>query len=154
MNTKNRRLILQQLDSKMKSLTPLATIPAPSSGWIHSIRTTLNMTLEQLAKKLGITLQSLKDFETREKQGTITLKSLKEVAGALDMKLVYALVPKDKSLIDIVEDKVWEKAKDIVNRTSDSMVLEDQGNEKGRLMQAFEDKKNELRNEMPKFLWD
>jgi predicted DNA-binding mobile mystery protein A len=154
MNTKNRRLILQQLDTKMTVLSPLGTIPAPGTGWIKSIRTALHMTLEQLARKLDITLQSVREIETREQQGTITLKSLKEAADALDMKLVYALVPKDKTLAEIVEDKVSKKAQEIVNRTSNSMALEEQENEKSRLMQAFEEKKNELRNEMPKYLWD
>jgi predicted DNA-binding mobile mystery protein A len=138
----------------MKELAPLATIPAPGKGWINGIRTALNMTLDQLAGKLGMTLQSVKGIETREQQGTITLKSLKEAADALDMKLVYALVPKEKSLSDIVEDKVSGKAREIIERTSNSMALEDQEIEQSRLMHAIDEKKNELRSEMPKFLWD
>jgi hypothetical protein len=34
------------------------------------------------------------------------------------------------------------------------MALEDQENAKERLMKAYTEKKNELKTEMPKFLWD
>jgi predicted DNA-binding mobile mystery protein A len=142
------------MDTKMNVLAPMAAVPAPGEGWIHGVRTAINMTLEQLAKKLKITKQSVKKLEIRETEGRITLKSLKEVANALDMKLVYALVPKDGSLFEVVENKIDAKAREIVNRTSTSMALEDQKNEESRLTQAFEDQKNQLRNEMPKFIWD
>ena len=151
---KNQKLVLTQVDSKLKGFSGVVNLPKPGAGWIHAIRTALNMTLEQLAKKIGITPQSLKDFEKREKEGTISLKSLEQVAVALNMKLIYAIAPAEGTLEDIVNDKATEKAQEIVNRTALTMELEDQGNTPGRLMQAFEDKKNKLKNEMPKFLWD
>ena len=154
MNINNKRLILEQLDAKIKLYNEVAHIPPPGDGWIQGIRTALNMTLGQLAKKMKITSPSLKNFETREKQGNITLNSLKQIANALDMQLVYAIIPKEGSLDDMVDAKAWEKAREIVNRTANTMALEDQANEQGRLMQAFQDKKNELKNEIPKFLWD
>jgi predicted DNA-binding mobile mystery protein A len=154
MEAKNRKLVLQQIDSKIKPFSGLENIPGPGNGWINGIRTALNMTLEQLAKKMGITKQSLQDFEKREKQGTITLNTIRQVATALDMKLIYAIVPKEGSLEEKVENRVWEKAKEIVDRTSNTMELEDQANEPGRIMRAYEEKKNELRQEIPKFLWD
>ncbi len=35
-----------------------------------------------------------------------------------------------------------------------SMLLEDQENSKERILKAYEEKKNQLKNEIPKFLWD
>jgi predicted DNA-binding mobile mystery protein A len=154
MNVNNKRLILEQLDAKVKSFNEVAHIPPPGDGWIHGIRTALNMTLGQLAKKMGITSPSLKNFETREKQGNITLNSLKQIASALDMQLVYAIIPKEGSLEEMVDVKAWEKAREIVNRTANTMALEDQANEQERLTLALQDKKKELKNEIPKFLWD
>src|SRR5450755_1256084 len=142
MEAKNRKLVLQQIDSKIKPFSGLENIPGPGNGWINGIRTALNMTLEQLAKKMGITKQSLQDFEKREKQGTITLNTIRQVATALDMKLIYAIVPKEGSLEEKVENRVWEKAKEIVDRTSNTMELEDQANEPGRIMRAYEEKKS------------
>jgi predicted DNA-binding mobile mystery protein A len=154
MEAKSRKLVIQQMDSKIRPFAGLENIPGPGKGWIHAVRTALNMTLSQLAKKMGITQQSLQDFEKREKQGSITVHSLQQVAEALGMKLVYALVPKEGTLEEKLDAKAGEKAKEIVGRTAISMELEDQANEKGRLEQAFLEKKNELKNEIPRFLWD
>jgi predicted DNA-binding mobile mystery protein A len=154
MKTVNRSLVLKQVDNKMKPFSGLAGIPRPGEGWIQAIRTALNMTQEQLAKKMDITAQSLSDFEKREKNGTITLHSLQQVAKALNMELVYAIVPREETLEEIIDKKAAEKAREIVNRTAKTMELEDQGNEPGALLRAFENKKNELKNEMPRFLWE
>jgi predicted DNA-binding mobile mystery protein A len=154
MKTVNRKLVLQQVDNKIQPFSRLAGISPPGNGWIQAIRTALNMTQEQLAGKMGITAQSLSDFEKREKNGTITLHSLQLVAKALDMDLVYAIAPRGKTLEEIVDKKAGEKAQEIVNRTTKTMELENQENDQRTIKRAFENKKNELKNEIPKFLWD
>ena len=83
-----RKLLLEQLDRKLKPFLGSEVIIIPESGWINTIRTTLNMTLEQLGKKLNMTKQGVKRIEESESAGTITLKSLKEVGNALEMKFV------------------------------------------------------------------
>jgi predicted DNA-binding mobile mystery protein A len=65
----------------------------PSEGWIHSIRVAIGMNLRQMGKRLGITPQSVKELEKREKSGSLTLRGLQEVANALNLKLVYILLP-------------------------------------------------------------
>jgi predicted DNA-binding mobile mystery protein A len=126
----------------------------PPAGWINTIRTALGMSLRQLADRLGKKPQTIKKLEKSEENSTITLQSLKEIAEALDMKLIYALVPKQNDLADLVAKKAEEKAKDIVNRSEITMSLEDQEIGRARVMDAYTQKKNELINEMPKFLWD
>ena len=154
MKETSRLLRLRKLDSKSKPYSEAADTPPPGEGWINGIRTALNMTLGQLAKKAGVTTQSVKDFETREKQGTITVNSLKQLAEALDMQLVYAIIPKVGTIEDKVDGKAEEKAREIVHRTANTMALEDQGISSARLTQALYEKKNELKDEIPKFLWD
>ncbi len=66
-------------------------------------------------------------------EGTITLRSLKEVAKALDMKLVYDLVPKDATLEDLIHRKAHELAAKIIMRTANTMQLGDQANSPERL---------------------
>lgn len=154
MDPRKQRLLLEQADRKLRPFAGLHEHNVPTEGWIYTIRKALNMSLRQLANKLGVTPQAVKALERREKAGTITLQSLHDIAKSLDMRLVYALVPNDESLMDLVEKRAMEIAKEIVNRTSQSMKLEDQENPESRLMQAFNEKKNELKNEIPKFLWD
>lgn len=52
-----------------------------------------NFTLQDIANKLSISAQSVKDAETRELLGTITLDTLKKFANILNCKLVYSFIP-------------------------------------------------------------
>jgi predicted DNA-binding mobile mystery protein A len=152
--TRQKKLILEQLDRKLKPLLVWSYTGMPNRGWIYAIRKALNISLRQLGEKTGNIPQGIKAMENREKLGTITLKSLQEVAQAMDMKLVYGFVPKDGSLEELINRKALEKAKEIVVRTSQNMKLEDQENPSERIKKAIDEKKNELITEMPKYLWD
>ncbi len=147
------KLILQQLDKKIQALTVLQDI-MPAKGWISVIRKTLNMSLRQLGNRMSVTPQSVRDLENREEEKTVTLKALTEAAEALDMILVYGFIPKDGSLEKFIERKAYEKAQEIVRRTSTTMKLEDQENTKARLEQAVAEMAEEIKREMPKTLWD
>lgn len=126
----------------------------PASGWIKSIRSTLGMSQQQLADRLGITKQGVQQLEAREKEGTLSLSTLREVARALDMQLVYGLVPNDGSLDALIERKARELATQIVLRTSQSMKLEDQENSPRRIQKAIKERTALLKSEMPGTLWD
>ena len=149
-----KSLQIQQLDKKLSDLSPLKDIATPPSGWIKAIRTALGITLEQLGNKLGIAKSNVLAMEKREQSGSITLNSLQAAAEALDMKFVYALVPKDGSLEDLVDRKARELATYIVERSSQTMKLEDQENSYERIQKAIEERTQVLKYEMPKRLWD
>lgn len=153
-NNDIKRLQVEQLDKKLSQFSPLKTSPIPSAGWINAIRTALNMSLRQLAKQLQISVNSAKAIEQRETNGTITIQTLKRAANALEMDVVYALVPRGSTLEEMIEKKARALAKTIVERTSTSMTLEDQGNSVQRLEKAIEEKTDELKRERPRMLWD
>ena len=79
--------------------------------------------------------------------GTITLNTLRETAEALQMKLIYAIIPKEQSLEKLIESHARELAEKIVLRTSASMKLEDQENTNTRLAKAINEKIEELKDE-------
>ena len=149
-----KQLILNQLDSKLKKMNVLSTNDMPSIGWIKTIRLALGMSQEQLGKKLNITRQSVQELEVREKDGSISLKTLKEAARAMDIQLVYGFIPNEGSLEGLIEKKAMELATRIVMRTSHSMKLEDQQNTNKRLQKAIKERAQTIKNEMPKILWD
>jgi predicted DNA-binding mobile mystery protein A len=149
-----KTLQLQQLNNKMLRLASLKEEVVPSTGWIKAIRTTLGMSMQQLGKKLSVSKQAILDIEKREKSGSITIKSLKEIARALDMQLVYGFVSKHESLEQMIEKRAKELATEIVMRTNNTMTLEDQQNSKERIAQAIAQKTAEIKFEMPKYLWD
>jgi predicted DNA-binding mobile mystery protein A len=144
----------QQLNSKMESFRDLKQIAMPSIGWIKAIRTGLNMSMQQLGHKLGVSKQAVLDIERRESQGAITIRSLREVAQALNMELVYGFVPKEGSLNDLIEARAKQLATDIVMRTANTMQLEDQANSYQRIEAAIEERKQELIQQLPAILWD
>lgn len=148
------KLLIDQLDRKFDYLSSVDKLVSPSEGWIYAIRTALKMTLKQLGTRLGITAQSVKEIELREKNGAITLNTLKEVGNALDMRLVYGFIPKEKTISAMIEKRALEIAETIVLRTSVSMNLEDQGNSSERIKKAIEEMANEIKREMPRYLWD
>ena len=138
----------------MLAFASLQKVAPPPTGWIKAIRNAIGMSMLQLGKRLSITKQSVQDIERREKDGSISIKALREAARALDMQLVYGFVPNDGSLEALIDRKAKELATQIVQRTSNSMKLEDQENSKQRIEKAIEERANIIKNEMPKTLWD
>ena len=149
-----KSLQLQQLNSKMLGFASLKQVAMPPTGWIKAIRTTIGMSMQQLGNKLNVSKQGVMDFEKREKDGAITIKSLREIARAMDMQLVYGFVPNDGSLDALIEKRATELAKQIVMRTANTMKLEDQANSKKRIETAISERAAAIKNEMPKILWD
>ena len=149
-----KKLQLEQLESRVKKFAHTLELPNPPTGWIRAIRLAFGMSLQQLANKLTITKQSVQEMEKREMEGTITLKSLRETARALDMELVYGLVPKGGSLDKYIDKKARSLAEKIVLRTSSTMKLEDQENTNKRLKKAIEERIDIIKKELPKSLWD
>lgn len=72
----------------------------------------------------------------------------------MNLKLVYGFVPQKGKLEDIIEERAYELAMEIVNRTSVTMRLEDQENNPARIRRAIKEKAKEYIAEMPRYLWD
>ncbi len=147
-------LQIEQLEARIKLFSPTRQLPNPPTGWTRALRSALGMSLQQLANKLSITRQSVQEIEIREKEGTITLKSLRETAKVLDMELVYGFVPLEGSLEKYIENRARLLAEKIVSRTSNTMKLEDQENTQQRIKRAIEQRTIILKQELPKSLWD
>lgn len=149
-----KSLQLQQLNNKMLSYAPLKQVVMPPIGWIKAIRTAIGMSMQQLGNKLCVSKQAVLDMEKREVDGSITIKSLREIGRAMDMQLVYGFVPNDGSLDALIERRAIELATKIVMRTANTMKLEDQANSQKRLEMAIQERASIIKNEMPKILWD
>lgn len=153
MRNKNK-LLIEQLDQKLKSFQKTETILVPDKGWINTIRTTLNMTMAQLGSKLNVTRQGIKRIEESEAKGSISINSLKEVGEALDLKFVYGFVPKDGTIDNLIKSRAEKLAKKIVLRTNQNMKLENQGISDKKIKQSIIDLATEIKREMRKSLWD
>lgn len=153
MRNKNK-LLIEQLDQKLLAFKDAKRILIPQKGWVNTIRTTLNMTREQLGTKLGSTKGAVQKIEEREANGQITINKLKEVGEALDLKLVYGFVPKNGTIDDFINFKAEKLARKIVLRTNQNMKLEDQGINEEKINESIIDLASEIKREMRKSLWD
>lgn len=149
-----KKLLIEQLDQKLIKFKDAGMILVPQKGWINTIRTTLNMTREQLGTKIGLTKGAIQKIEEREATGQITINKLKNVGKALDMQFVYGFVPKDGTIDNLVDSKAQKLAKKIVLRTNQNMKLEDQGIGDEKMKETIKDLANEIKREMRKSLWD
>lgn len=148
-----KQIRLNSLDSELKRTFQLKKNSVPPSGWLNTIRTALGISLEQLSKKLHRSKQSIWDAEQREKDGSITINALREIADAMEMELVYTLIPKSGSINALLEQKAEKLAREIVMRTHTTMTLEDQAISDEELEKAIRRKTEQLKLEMPKALW-
>ena len=152
-NTK-QQLVLDQTDKKLALFQNLQAVVIPQKGWVNTVRIALKMSLRQLGNRMNFSAQNIKQIEEREVNGTISINSLREVANAMDMQLVYGFVSKHESLEQMIEKRAKELATEIVMRTNNTMTLEDQQNSAARIEKAIAQKTTEIKSEMPKYLWD
>ena len=90
---KKQILILEHVDAKISQLKKAEDLVIPTAGWIYSIRQALGMSMRQLGNRMGITPQSVKEIEEREKSGTITLKVLRQFGQASELKTCLWFYP-------------------------------------------------------------
>ena len=149
-----KKLLIEQLDQKLGNFKDAAMVLVPQKGWVNTIRTTLNMTRDQLGTKLELTKGAIQKIEEREATGQITINKLKDVGNALDMKFVYGFIPKDGTIEKLVDLKAEKLARKIVLRTNQNMKLEDQGIGDEKIAKTIKELANEIKREMKKSLWD
>jgi predicted DNA-binding mobile mystery protein A len=124
MSDKLKNLQIQTLD---RHIAEIRVCDRPNEGWIAAIRKSLGMSVRQLAERIGVTQQSTARLESNEAEGSITLKSLRKAAEALDCRVVYALIPNEGSLDVAIRKQAVKKASEIVKDVDHSMQLEAQG---------------------------
>ncbi|MCB0707214.1 MAG: mobile mystery protein A [Saprospiraceae bacterium] len=154
MTEQQRKLLLDQLDRKLKRVQSMRDLGMPGEGWVYSIRRAIKMSLRQLGNRMNISPQSVKEIEQREKEGNITLKTLREAGDALDMDFYYVFIPRKESLEKMIEERTYQLARAIVLKTSNNMRLEDQEVDKKRLDQAIKSLAEDFYNKVPRNLWD
>ncbi len=152
MQTKHRRIMREQLDKTFESLNSIRGLHRPVKGWLRSIREALGMSGRQLADRIGVSQPRVVQMEKDELSGTLTLKTLRQAAEAMDCVFVYALVPRT-SLEKAMRDQAKIFAEQRFSRTSHTMLLEDQlvsNDERNKMLDA---KLEDLIREMPKDFW-
>lgn len=153
MKPKFKQIVRRQLDATLAKFGEVKNVQLPAKGWIRAVREALGMSGKQLAKRLQVSQPRVFKLEQGEPAGALTLKTMQQVASALDCVFVYALVPRS-SLEEAVRTQARVVAGERLQRVSHSMLLEAQGlapvEQQASLASAVE----ELVRETPRDLWD
>lgn len=155
MNTRQTTSLLRrrQLDKQLTTGAALGRPTRPARGWIREIREALGMTASQLARRTGIAQPTVANLEQSEVADTITLKSLKKMAEAMDCSLVYALVP-NESLEATLRRQARRRAAQLVGRVEHTMLLEAQGQGAAEKELEEQDLAEELARTLSRELWE
>ena len=153
MRAKYKKLILKQLDDTLKIFYPIRTMVAPPKGWIHAIRIGLGMSARQLGERMNVNRQRIDRIEQDEKQGRVTVNTLRNVAEAMDCEFVYGFVPRE-TLELTVRDQARRVAVKRMNRSNQMMRLEAQELGDAEKVQVLKELIDEIIETMPRNLWD
>lgn len=126
----------------------------PLGGWIATFQEAIGMNTPALAKRLGITRNSAYSSIQNECSGSISLNQLEKMANAMGGKLVYAIVPLEGPVEDIVKAQARKKAKRIVQRTRAQMALEEQTDGLRTEEEMIEELAADMMREMPRNFWN
>ncbi len=121
-----RSLRIKQLERAQAPFRAARNVPRPAKGWARAIREAVGVSAGELSRALGTHRSLPLQLERAEADDSITLRSLRNLASALDCDLVYALVPRAGMMQDLVENRARAQATRAVLAVEHSMALEDQ----------------------------
>ncbi|MDE0524271.1 MAG: hypothetical protein OXH79_20175 [Boseongicola sp.] len=125
----------------------------PLGGWIATFQEAIGMGASALAERLGISRNSVYSSIRNERVGTISLNQLDKMAEAMGGKLVYAIVPREGQVEEIVINQARKKARRVVQRTRAHMALEEQTEGLSSQEEMIEELASELAREMRRDFW-
>ena len=125
----------------------------PLGGWLATFQEAIGMSAPALADRLGISRNSVYSSIEKERLGSISVNQLEKMAEAMGGKLVYAIVPRQGDIEDIVMTQATKKAKRIIQRTRAHMALEEQTEGLRDQEEMIEDLASEMVREMPRDFW-
>lgn len=146
------KLKIRQLDRVLAPWRRITQQFQQQHNWFQMIRETLGVSMQLLAKRMGLSPGRIAQLQQAEMNGSITLKNLRRAAESLECQLVYAFVPKE-SLQDTIENKAKEVAREILSSVNHTMSLEQQDIGKNSARDQYKDLVQELIAENPKNLW-
>jgi len=151
---KNKKtLIRKQLDNNLQTFEPLKKISPPLKGWIRAIKDALGMNGRQLADRMGEHRSRTKQIEQQELTGSVTIKTMRRTAEALDCQFVYGFVPRS-SLEETVRLRAKHIAAKRLAQANQTMALENQSLSQRENRKVLAEMVDELVDAPPSNLWD
>ncbi len=125
----------------------------PIEGWIATARKALGMSVAQIARRLGVTRARISHAEKAELSGSVTLKTMRATAEAMGCRFVYAIVPVEGRVENVIAAQARRKAQALVGKASAHMALERQSLSDEKNRAEVEKIASELARTMPADFW-
>jgi predicted DNA-binding mobile mystery protein A len=125
----------------------------PLGGWVSAFQEAIGMSASALAGRVGISRNNVYSAIKNEQSGSISLNQLEKMADAMGGKLVYAIIPRQGKVDDIIMAQARKKAKRIIQRTRAHMALEEQIEGLRSQEEMIEELAREIAREMPRDFW-
>ena len=135
-------LAISQANRRIKTIRQAFQGEKVRPGWIRYMRQTLNMTLKNLAARVGVSIATVAQAERGEAAGKVTIGTLRTMAQAMECEFVYAFIS-NVDIDELLKKKALEKAKQILSRADTHMTLENQ-----RVEQNFQERLERLANKL------
>ena len=103
MGTEEQEKMQQRLDEALLGFRVAQKAEGATEGWLRAIRQAAGFSVDEVARRLGVSRREIFRLEKAEKESRIQLGSLRQAAGALDCELVYALAPRKGTLRDLAD---------------------------------------------------
>ncbi|HIJ95419.1 MAG TPA: mobile mystery protein A [Desulfuromonadales bacterium] len=149
---KHKLIARQQLDKALSGYAIAKQTSVPVKGWVRAIREALGMSGKQLANRLNVSQPRIPKLEQDEVSGSVSLKTMRQAAEAMDCVFVYAIVPRT-TLEETVRAQARTVAAARMQSVSHTMMLEAQSLSADEQRASFDAAVDELVLEMPKELW-
>jgi len=143
----------QQLSEFIDKIAAFKVVTVPAKGWVRAIRDGLGMSRRQLAMRLGLSVSRIQRLEQDEVTGSVTLKTLRRTAEAMDCVLVYAIIPRT-TLDDTLRKQARYKAKKHLQNISHTMSLESQALDTKANQAMLDQLSQQLLEKSKRQLWD
>jgi len=79
-------------------------------NWLRRVRRALGVHVTDMARELDVNPSVIYRLEKSEDKKAISLRAMEKAAGAMDCKVVYAIVPRGgKTLLELAERRKWLK---------------------------------------------
>lgn len=144
---------LRQVDQLVEPWRALIRRTPPRGGWLRLVREALGMTTRQVAQRLQMSQSNIVQLEKAERQGSVSLKRMRQAANALGCELVYAVVPR-KPIQVLREERARYRARQQLNPILHSMALEDQEPSEKVQDELLKKQIQSLLSGPPSKLWD
>lgn len=108
----------------------------------------------EVAARANVSRKAIYQAERNERDGAITMNQMHKLAAAMGGRFVYAIVPDDGRVDDIIRAQAQRKAEALITRAGAHMALEQQSLTKEQTQQRIDDLADELMRDMPPDFWE